>query len=959
VKYRFLVLCFFLYSCDSSNDDAIQPPSELTNIQLIEEVKAEAGKIVIPYKKYQLKNGLTLILHEDHSDPLVHVDVTYHVGSAREETGKSGFAHFFEHMMFQGSENVADEQHFKIITEVGGTLNGSTNQDRTNYFETVPANQLEKMLWLESDRMGFFLDAVTQKKFEVQRETVKNERGQRIDNRPYGRLDERVSAALYPSGHPYSWPVIGFMEDLDRANLNDLKSFFLKWYGPNNATLTIGGDIDVKETLSLVNKYFSTIPKGPEINPVKKEKVILESDRYISMEDNVHLPLIYMAFPTVPVRDKDEAPLDLLAEILGGGKTSLFYKNLIKNQFAVDASVNHPCSELVCTFNLYALPHPSSNKSLADIEKIMRDTFVEFEKRGVETDDLVKAKAQMESSFIFGLQSVRGKVSQLASNQVFTANPNYIEKDIERYSRVTKKDVERVFQQYIKGKSAVIMSVVPHGKLNMIANKDNFKWQDFVANRLSNKDSQEKKLALDSENKVLSLRKSVDTFDRSIIPKTKSNRSVELPQMWQQERINGIKILGTQSLETPTTSILIKIPAGHYYERKDKAGTSSLLAHMLNESTTKRTAESMSKALQLLGSNVSISSDNQSLNISINALSKNIVPTILLVKEKLFDSAFLIDNFIRNKKNIIENIVNNKKDAGYLASTAYRQLLNGKNIIAMPRLGTEKTVLNIQLKDVKDFYNSFVKPQDSEVVIVSDLTEKQLESVMVHFDGWKGKANRLILKADKSSAKKGVVYLVNKDGAAQSAIRIGKRGLKLDITGEFYRSKLMNFPLGGAFNSRINLNLREDKSYTYGARSYFWGNKYIGGFTASAEVRSDVTDKAIIEFVKEIKGFHTNGITQEELQFMKDAINQSEALKYETPNAKLSFLSQILEHQLTVAFVSKQSHIVKNITMSEINRLAKKHLKLEEMVIVVVGDAKVLKPQLTAIGYEVIDYLVD
>ncbi len=234
-------------------------------------------------------------MHEDSSDPLVHVDVTYHVGSAREEAGKSGFAHFFEHMMFQGSEHVADEEHFKIITEAGGNLNGTTNSDRTNYFQTVPVNQLEKVLWLEADRMGFLLDAVTEKKFEVQRETVKNERGQRVDNQPYGRLYERVSQALYPDMHPYSWPVIGYMDDLNRANVNDVKAFFLRWYGPNNATLTIGGAVKAEQILPLVQKYFGTIPAGPEVEAAPKQLLRLTEDRYVSMEDNVHLPLLYMA----------------------------------------------------------------------------------------------------------------------------------------------------------------------------------------------------------------------------------------------------------------------------------------------------------------------------------------------------------------------------------------------------------------------------------------------------------------------------------------------------------------------------------------------------------------------------------------------------------------------------------------------------------------------------------------
>ena len=269
--------------------------------KLVEKVIKKENELVIPYQKYVLPNGLTLVIHEDNSDPVVHVDVTYHVGSAREEIGKSGFAHFFEHMMFQGSDNVGDEQHFKIVTEVGGTLNGTTNRDRTNYFQTVPNNQLEKMLWLEADRMGFLLDAVTQKKFEVQRSTVKNERGQNYDNRPYGLAQENVAKNMYPYGHPYSWLTIGYVEDLDRVNSNDLKNFFLRWYGPNNATLTIGGDVKPKDAVKLVEKYFGSIPRGPEVKNMPPMVPSLSRHRFVSYTDNyARVPLLIKSFPTIP-----------------------------------------------------------------------------------------------------------------------------------------------------------------------------------------------------------------------------------------------------------------------------------------------------------------------------------------------------------------------------------------------------------------------------------------------------------------------------------------------------------------------------------------------------------------------------------------------------------------------------------------------------------------------------------
>ncbi len=302
--------------------------------KLVEKIVRKGNELVIPYEKYVLPNGLTLIIHEDHSDPIVHVDVTYHVGSAREEIGKSGFAHFFEHMMFQGSDNVADEQHFKTVTAAGGDLNGTTNRDRTNYYQTVPSNQLEKMLWLEADRMGFLLDAVTQKKFEVQRATVKNERGERVDNVPYGIAEEYLAKNLYPYGHPYSWLTIGYVEDLDRVDVNDLKNFFLRWYGPNNATLTIGGDVNPKEVIKLVEKYFGSIPRGPQVNKMPPMVPKIDRTRFVSYVDNyARFPLFAKVYATVPNYHKDMAALACLAQILGQGNNSVLYQQLTKKQF--------------------------------------------------------------------------------------------------------------------------------------------------------------------------------------------------------------------------------------------------------------------------------------------------------------------------------------------------------------------------------------------------------------------------------------------------------------------------------------------------------------------------------------------------------------------------------------------------------------------------------------------------
>ena len=440
------------------------------------------------------------------------------------------------------------------------------------------------------------------------------------------------------------------------------------------------------------------------------------------------------------------------------------------------------------------------------------------------------------------------------------------------------------------------------------------------------------------------------------MPTAGANKAVEVPAMWRETFANGIKILASQSTETPTTSILIKIPSGHYFESKDKAGTAELLAAMLNESTTKRSAEAMSKALQKLGASVGISAGNSYLAININTLSKHLDATLALVYEKLTAPAFLASEFDRNKSNAIQGAINGKKDAGYLASTAFRQLLHADNIAAIASSGSEASLENIQLADVKALYEQQVKPKDSQIILVSDLDKSRVLASLAIFKPLTGTGKTLSLDLADSTAKLGVIYLVNKDNAAQSVIRIGKRSLTQDITGEYYRAYLMNFPLGGAFSSRINLNLREDKGYTYGAHSYFYGDKFSGAYTASAEVRADVTDKSIVELVNEIQHYAEQGISDEELAFMRNAINQKDALKYETPSRKLSFLAQILEHDLSSDFVKRRNEIVATISKEEINTLAKKHLDISTMLMVVVGDAKTLKPQLEALGYQVINY---
>lgn len=911
--------------------------------KLVEKVTKKGNELVIPYERYVLDNGLTLLVHEDHSDPIVHIDVTYHVGSAREQEGRSGFAHFFEHMMFQGSDNVADEEHFKIVTESGGQLNGTTNTDRTNYFETMPSNQLEVGLWLEADRMGFLLDAVTKEKFEIQRSTVKNERGQRYDNAPYGVAGEKVGEALYPSGHPYSWTTIGYVEDLDRVEVKDLKNFFLRWYGPNNAVLTVAGDIKPEEVVKMAEKYFGSIPKGPEVKPQPKTPVVLDKDRYISYEDNIRFPLLQVNFPGVPNRHPDEAPLDVLAEIIGGGKNSIMYQNFVKSQIAISATAQNPGQELAGRFMLsvYAFP----GKNLAEIETMVRKSLEEFEKRGVTDEDLQKYKANYEAQTIQSLSSVSGKASQLAAYYTFAGDANYIKKDMERYMKVTKEDVMRVYNQYIKNKPAVILSVVPKGKKELIAKQDNF---TVPKRNISTTEA--------AEYKGLVYNKPKDTFDRSKRPASGPNPVVKVPDYWTENYANGLKLIGAKNDEVPSVSLTLNIEAGHRYEDIKKAGIAQITADLLNESTLMHSAEEVSDELDKLGSSINVSASTNEITITVNSLVKNLDKTLRLFEEMLLYPKFDATEFETSKKQQLESIANQVTQPVSLANNVFNKVLYGPNsIMAIPTLGTAETVKALTLDDVKEYYKSNIVPSISQLIVVGDIKKEALIPKLDFLKNWADRPVTRNPEPGTPSMDKTKIYLVNKDKAAQSEIRIGYMSLPYDATGEFYKSQLMNYVLGGAFNSRINLNLREARGFTYGANSGFRGNKYPGPFVASAGVRSNATDSSVVEFMKEIKKYAEDGITAPELEFTKNSIGQSDALKYETPWQKSGVLKKIVDYKLDKTFADKQNEVLKSMTVEEINALAKKHLPYNNMAILVVGDKASIYKGLVKTGYEVVE----
>lgn len=918
--------------------------------KLVEKVTKKGTELVIPYQKYVLNNGLTVIVHEDHSDPVVHVDVTYHVGSAREEIGKSGFAHFFEHMMFQGSDNVADEQHFKVITESGGTLNGSTNRDRTNYYETIPSNQLEKILWLEADRMGFLLDAVTQKKFEVQRATVKNERGQNYDNRPYGLASEYVSKALYPYGHPYSWLTIGYIEELNAVNVNDLKNFFLRWYGPNNATLTVGGDVTATDVVKLAEKYFGTIPRGPEVKNMTLPSPTLKTDRYVSYEDNyIRQPLMTINFPGVPSYHKDEAALNIMASLIGRGNNSIFYQNFVKTRKAAQASMGSSNSELSGEISISVVPFPG--QTLADMKKLVEKSLQDFEAKGVSDDDMIRIKGSSEAGYINALASVSGKVSLLAAAQTYTGNPNQIQKSLNAIQSVTKEDVMRVYKEYVKDKPAVILSVLPKGQGNMRVADDNFTIDQSAY------------IAPNYGYAGLKYQKAKDSFDRTKVPASGKNPVVEVPKYWTAQTANGIKMIGSQNNEIPSVSISISVKGGDnlMLNNSNKAGLVAIATSLMGDDTQNYTSEEFSAELQKLGSNVGVFSSNDAVIYSVSSLTKNLDQTLALLKERMFKPKFTQDALDRVKKQNIQGLKNAKTRPASVASDVFEKILYGND---NPRVdvsnGTEETIESITLADVEEFYKQNMAPNVTSIVVVGDIKEDEAKAKLDFLNQWEKKEIKLLSPAAGKTFNKTVVYLVDVPKAAQSEIRIGfTNNLTYDATGEYYKVGLMNYNLGGAFNSRINLNLREDKGWTYGARSGFSADKYDGVFTASAGVKAAATDSSVVEFIKEITNYYQSGIKGDELEFMKSSIGQADARKYETNGQKAGFLSRILEYNLKSDYVVTQTNILNNIKKEELDALAKKYLDMNKMVILVVGDKASTLPGLQKLGYEIVELDAD
>ena len=926
---------FILSGCSSATKEYSLFSSLPNGVTLVDYADPVPGKAMIPYRKYRLDNGMTLILSPDDSDPLVHVDVTYHVGSAREVQGNTGFAHFFEHMMFQGSKHVGDQQHFKYITEAGGELNGTTNRDKTHYFETVPANQLEKVLWLESDRMGFLLDAVSQRKFEIQRDTVKNERAQNYENRPYGLIWEKMGEALYPRTHPYSWQTIGYVEDLDRVDVNDLKSFFLRWYGPNNATVVIGGDIDVDQTLEWVMTYFGSIPKGPDVNNMPKMPVTLDDTRFITTEDRIQQPMLVVGWPTEYLGADSQIPLDVLSQVLGSGANSLLYQELVKTNKAISAGAFQDCGELSCTFYLYAMTSSTDSGALNSLYQQLLEIVQNLKSQGMDQERFAEIKGMAQADSIFALESVKGKVSQLAANNLFFGQPDRLQTDLSLLNNVSTGDVESVLSQYVIDKPHVVLSVVPRGKTDIAVQPQNFTPVDRVI--------QPHKTITANQ---LELRGVEDDFDRSQVPVVGPVVAPTIPQLYQHHFTNGMTLMGTESYESPTVLFKLKLPAGDRYVAEGKEGLAELTASLMSEGSESRTAEQIQAQLDKLGSSISFNAGHYTATITVSSLVQNLSQTLSIVDEVLFNPRFDAEDMDRLKQQMKQGAVYQQQKTSWLASQATRQILFGDSLFSRASDGTEESIESLTLEDVRQFYRQQYTPQGAQIVVVGDLSKKEAIDELAFLSQWQGEAAPLLAPQILPTPSEQKIYLVDKPDSTQSIVRFVRTTKPFDATGELYLTKLANFNLAGNFNSRMNQNLREDKGYTYGMSGYLASNREVGIAVFEAPVKAESTGLSLIEMREEMDNYATNGLNDDELAFMRMAIGQQEALMYETPSQKADLISGILTYSLDFDYLRQRNQIVDTVSKATLNNMAKKWFNPNDYQIIVVGDAKLVKPQL-------------
>ncbi len=860
---------------------------------------AQGDTIKLSYERFTLDNGLTVIMHEDHKAPVVFVGVWYHVGSKDEPAGKTGFAHLFEHLMFNGTENY-DDDYFKPLEEIGATsMNGTTWLDRTNYYQTVPTGGLDRALWMESERMGHLLGAISQEKLDEQRDVVKNEKRQG-DNRPYAMAEYLESEGLFPKDHPYHHSTIGSMEDLSNASLDDVKSWFKKYYGATNAVVVLAGDIDVKTAKVLMNKYFADVNPGVPLTRQKSLVPDRQNNTAAVMFDNVPQPQLRWLW-AVPRRiEQETAYLTLASAILGTGKNSRLYKRLIhESKLATNVSVSVQKFELASIFSISVTTKPDSN--LSQVKEIVEDTLAKFLKNGPDKKELARVKAILDGSVIRSLETVSGKGRMLATGQLYADNPNFINISLNWMNEASRKDIVETSRKWLSDGS-YNLSILPHGNHKVGA----------------------------------------ATASRNNMPDMTSSSPLILPAIQEGKLSNGIEVILAERNTIPVVNMSIQFDAGTVSDQNTKEGAANYAFGLMNEGTKSLTSLEMANQKELLGANIGFNNSRDTSDISLSALKKNLSKSIKLWADVVQNPGFRAEDMERDRAIILNRLKQAKVNPNSIAMNLLTKNTYGAaHPYGMSAQGTEQSIAAMTREDLYAFIHAWIRPEKATIFVVGDITLAEvIPTLEKYFGKWKmeqfsiGKKNVSPVDIHQKSR----IFLVDKAGSPQATILSGQLAPSF-ADPQYFNLRAMNEILGGSFSSRLNMNLREDKGWAYGAYSGIMSNKYQGLYLFSAPVQIDKTAESIQEIMKDIKSFtNDKPPTAAELALMQKNKILTLPGKFESGSALLGYMMDNAVRGRAYEYAETLPEKYQAITIDQLIKVAKDNLRPESLTWVIVGD---------------------
>ncbi|MGE5178691.1 MAG: M16 family metallopeptidase [Bacteroidota bacterium] len=892
-------------------------------------------QIRLDYERYTLPNGLEVILREDHRLPIVAVNTWYHVGPANEAAGRTGFAHLFEHMMFQSSGHVGEDQFWKYMEGAGASfINGTTDFDRTNYMEDVPANQLETALWLESDRMGFLQDRLTAASLANQQDVVRNERRQSIENAPYQLVEETMWHMLFPKAHPYYAMVIGSHEDIQAAKIDDVKAFFKEYYTPNNASLVIVGDIDKAKTKALVQKYYGTIPRGPAVTPITATTPPLTSEKRATVTDKVELPRVYFAWFTPAIFKPGDADAQIAADILGGGKASRLYKSLVYDKrIAQNVSASQQPLQLGSVFTITITVKPGHTPEEA--EKAAQEEITRFATAGPTAAEVDAAQNSMYSGIVTSLENLggfEGVANRMNLYNQFLHNPGYLNQDLARFAAVTPASTKKFAQDYLKSDARVVVYAVPGEKV------------------LPPNPPAPPKPEL-TEAKV----ESAEPW-RNTVPTGGPASKAALPTPKRFALPNGLQVYLVESHALPIVAANLVLRSGSGADPKDGPGLAGFTASMLDEGTDKMDALSIADRMYSLGASLATGASTDGSNASVRALKQNIRPAMEMLGSVVLSPAFPDKEIDRVRNDRLTSLLQQRDQPFQTAIRVMNASLYGPtHPYGHTALGTEEALKKVTRDDLVSFYKSAYSPKNAALVMVGDVGEAEARKLATDvFGTWKGDAGAAPAPPEGVTAQSRVI-LVDKPESPQTALLAGQIGVARSNP-DYEKLDIMNTVLGGMFSSRINMNLREDKGYSYGAFSFIGQNRGVGPLMAGAAVRADATGPSVDEILKEVAKMRDAGVTDDELKMAKDSMVRSLPANFETTFSTAGTLSQIYMYDLPLDYYQTLPGRIDAITKDDVAGVAKKYLTPDRMLIVAVGDKKVIEPQISKLSLGTIAY---